>query len=1555
MKILHVGDIHLGAYLESHCRNDELRRVFDCLVEHVAAQGVQAALLTGDIFDNGSPSNESQELYYSLLVRLQRAGCRQVVVIAGNHDSPSFLAAPQHLLRLMDIHVIATVDRQDLSPEIIPLGPPADAPQAIVCAAPFLRSRDVRDASPEGETTREQTAALARGIVEHYRQLHDLAVQRRGDRAIPIIAMGHLHAIGSAFGGSDDAADADADHHAIGSLDAVDVTAFPPFDYLALGHIHRPQTIAGHDNWRYAGSLLPMTIRENAVTPSFAILDTDHLDTPQTIALPDTCFHTMRVIRGNLQELRQQLDDLRATGQELWVKPVFVDATPRPHWFIELQQEFVGSSLSLLRPEVRLTQPQERPERAPGLKAGLDELTPLDVFGDYLAHSGKFPDETQRQTLTQLYLEAQSQVLDPSQTHEKPDADSHAEGAVLRFRRLLIKNVNSLYGETTIDFTDPAFGSGIFLIAGPTGAGKSSILDAICLALYGTTPRLKATAGNAIGKDQDAILSEGADELIAELTFTIANGNTETDYRARFSHAKATRSDAKSIFQDFSQQLFRDNTLISNGKRDFQLKVNELIGLTVDQFTRCVLLAQGSFDAFLKATDDNRAPILSAITGTEIYGLIGAQINRRYAAASDQLADLNRRLGDITLLAPDELEQTRRQLEQQQNTLQSLDDAIAAAALREQDFANAENGQRALQQANERLEQTRQAADHAQPQRQELADALRAARCQDAFLALQHARTRHTEATQTLLQLDQSIAELRTAAQHANDELTRHTALFDNTKRHHDDTLALFGQARLLDQQLDTDAQALKALTAELNAIATDQRRDDLAFQDASRTWQRAQRNAQDAQDYLAAHPDDGQLTVCRETWELKRTALVQLEHDNARAQQAIDARKGEQHTAQQSLDRLIRERRKTDDQLQALLATQTRTELDRTQLLNGRTQEDLQKDLMAAVRLREYASRVASLDEQRQLLQDGQPCPLCGATTHPYCHGQTPLETECDKAVTNLQNQLERLRQLDDALQKSAHDETRLRTRQTELRERADHAQSTLDALNADLETQQHALDDSTSRARRDADDLADDIRRRLQITWTRHDALPPELAQRITALANAQQTIARLDEAQNAFGIAEQKHQTATELHQQRRTDRQQRLADLTAHRDGLQQRRRALTPENNLDDAEKRLGQQLQQALDAKEKATQSQAAAQARLAAATASRQQLALQLEQSLAPAHTQAQNDFLARLAENAFLNEDDFLARRRTTEQLQNLQLHLKALDEQLALDTATRDERLRHLEELRQKLPADLTRQQNLETLEQLKLDREQAQNAVTASQNVLLADEQGHRQADALLAERQTLDDTANLWKLLDDSFGNRNGEKFLRIAQGYTFRALVRLANENRPLALRRHFTLESDPDSPLALNVIDHFRGDIRRTSRNLSGGESFEVSLALALGLAEMSAISQKARLGNVLLDEGFGTLDERALDSAIELLMQLRGDTDTQDGTPQKLVGIISHVAKLRERIDTRLDVSNSGGYGLIAGPGVIHRSTDRPAPKRKRTATSQPRKGKTSTLPTM
>ena len=162
MKILHIGDIHLGCTLDNQRRHQEFEKAFGFLTEKVRAEHIEAALFSGDVFDNGTPSNDSQNLYYDFLLELQQAGCRQIIAIAGNHDNANFLEAPQGLLRRMNIHVIGKVDPDDLSQEVIALGE-EENPAAIVCAVPFLRERDVRSSVPEGESTEGKITELNRG------------------------------------------------------------------------------------------------------------------------------------------------------------------------------------------------------------------------------------------------------------------------------------------------------------------------------------------------------------------------------------------------------------------------------------------------------------------------------------------------------------------------------------------------------------------------------------------------------------------------------------------------------------------------------------------------------------------------------------------------------------------------------------------------------------------------------------------------------------------------------------------------------------------------------------------------------------------------------------------------------------------------------------------------------------------------------------------------------------------------------------------------------------------------------------------------------------------------------------------------------------------------------------------------------------------------------------------------------------------------------------------------------------------------------------------------
>ncbi|MBQ6598194.1 MAG: exonuclease SbcCD subunit D C-terminal domain-containing protein, partial [Lentisphaeria bacterium] len=661
MKILHIGDIHLGCTLDNQRRHEEFEKVFHFLVEKVKSEQIEAALFAGDVFDNGAPSNDSQNLYYDFLMDLQKAGCRQIIVIAGNHDNANFLEAPQGLLQRMDIHVIGKVDPDQ---EVIALGS-KDDPAAYVCAVPYLRERDVRELVPEGESAEEKASKLNRGIINHYQEVYKLADSQRAGRDIPILAMGHFYAAGSTFAVSEDAQE-NSKYETVGTLDALNVKELPRgFAYGALGHIHKPQTVPGFEQWRYAGSLLKMQLRKHMYAPQVILLDTQDLKHPVGIEIPDECFHKMRVIEGDMDQLHSQLTQLAAEKESVWVKPIYTGEEVRVNWQIDLRLEMRGTNIQIIHPEVR-RKTVETPKNAADLSdRQLTELTPEQVFMETLNTDHELTSNEQKNGLLNLYRDVQNAVCDSSELTERTAPT--APGGAMKFKRLRFKNVNSLYGETLIDFEDNAFQNGIFLISGDTGAGKSSILDAICLALYGCTPR--AAKPN---KDRDDNLSEGETEIVSELTFSLG----KDVYRACFSHRRTQRSDAEKPFKDCEQKLYCNDREIAGGKTEFQNRITGLIGLNQKQFTQCVLLAQGSFDAFLKASPNDRSGILSNITGTEVYGRIGSEINQRYLRKREEYQAVQKLIENIMLLPEEKKTELNSRLKTARQQKGQLDKTI---------------------------------------------------------------------------------------------------------------------------------------------------------------------------------------------------------------------------------------------------------------------------------------------------------------------------------------------------------------------------------------------------------------------------------------------------------------------------------------------------------------------------------------------------------------------------------------------------------------------------------------------------------------------------------------------------------------------------------------------------------------------------------------------------------------------------------------------------------------------------------------------------------------
>ncbi len=267
MIVLHTADWHLGQrFIQGHERTEEHRHFLNWLVATIEEQKVEVLVVAGDIFDTGSPSNQALELYYDFLLQLRATGCRDVVVVGGNHDSPATLNAPARLLRHLRVHVVGCVP-ECFEEQVLVLDDAAGRPGLVVCAVPFLRDRDVRLSVP-GESAEEREARIKQGLADHYARVAEVEqVWQLKDLGLPVLATGHLYAAGAA------PSDSERTIH-VGNLGQVTADHFPAiFDYVALGHLHRPQRVGGREHIRYSGSPIALSFSEIDHPKEVLVLD----------------------------------------------------------------------------------------------------------------------------------------------------------------------------------------------------------------------------------------------------------------------------------------------------------------------------------------------------------------------------------------------------------------------------------------------------------------------------------------------------------------------------------------------------------------------------------------------------------------------------------------------------------------------------------------------------------------------------------------------------------------------------------------------------------------------------------------------------------------------------------------------------------------------------------------------------------------------------------------------------------------------------------------------------------------------------------------------------------------------------------------------------------------------------------------------------------------------------------------------------------------------------------------------------------------------------------
>ena len=400
MRILHTSDWHLGQHFMGKTRQAEHQAFCAWLLEQVHAHQVDVLLIAGDVFDTGAPPSYAREEYYRLVVELRDAGCA-LVVLGGNHDSPAMLGESRSLLAQLGTQVVPSVG-VDLAEQVLVLNDRTGQPGAVLCAIPFIRPRDVL-ASQAGQSAQDKQQSLQQAIAEHYRALYELAASKRDELGLtlPIIATGHLTTVGASASES-------VREIYVGSLEAFPTSAFPPADYIALGHIHRPQKVGGLEHIRYSGSPIALSFDEARQQKEVLLLTFEGATLQSITPLPVPVFQPMASLRGSLKELAGAIAEVAAQGMP--ERPVWLEVQVSTDDYLSDLQSRInalceGHPVEVLR--IRRERGNAMASLASEARETLDELSVEDVFSRRLQQETLEEEDAQRlQGLYRQVLEA---------------------------------------------------------------------------------------------------------------------------------------------------------------------------------------------------------------------------------------------------------------------------------------------------------------------------------------------------------------------------------------------------------------------------------------------------------------------------------------------------------------------------------------------------------------------------------------------------------------------------------------------------------------------------------------------------------------------------------------------------------------------------------------------------------------------------------------------------------------------------------------------------------------------------------------------------------------------------------------------------------------------------------------------------------------------------------------------------------------------------------------------------------------------------------------------
>ncbi|MFA7084240.1 MAG: SbcC/MukB-like Walker B domain-containing protein [Arcobacteraceae bacterium] len=1036
-------------------------------------------------------------------------------------------------------------------------------------------------------------------------------------------------------------------------------------------------------------------------------------------------------------------------------------------------------------------------------------------------------------------------------------------------------NINSLKGEFEIDFEAFLKDESLFAITGPTGSGKSTVLDIITCALYGRTARLS---------NPNELMSRNTGESFCEVEFEIKG----KIYRSSWGVNRARKS-ADGKFQQAKMEIVdvKSSKVLESYLSKVPKVVEELSGLDFDRFSRSMMLAQGGFDAFLKSDVNDRSTLLEKITGTQIYKQISQEIFETCSTHKKAIELDENSLGSIELLEKEVVEVKTKALNESKK--QKLEkDKQELELLKISSWL--ENLQK-LEQDN--IKYTQEFAQIAQEKEQKNEEFLKLELANKA-LRIQPIHQEKNQTTKTITQDKEKLETLIKEHEELKKQNQLKSAEFNTVKEQF--------EKEKISYKLNTNKlKEISILQTQIKSYeASFIEKDKKKLQQKEVLSKLFELNIEillNDETQLQSHHQNFSNAIKTSKQELEKllSEYIPLEEQTKELKVKENQTRAKLKESEQLLKAVLDyENLQTQIQQEHTKISEITTQIEmQTKLNNEKIKliSQIQETLLYLKQTREKELLIKNYKQDRVKLQDGQECFLCGSKEHPYI--KHSLSVDIDKTTAKIEEQEHYLENEIKALNNDQINLAKLSTKLESSKEEVEKEQSAQNLIKEFFKTSGFTIKDDSK-----------------LILQEQNLKCEQELKEYVYLREQKEKVQIQKENLQTTVNKQEQKEQQIQvciklieELKQEQKNLNNEILT--------LQAKNKSILDIQDLNAFEQMIQKTMDSVVDRYNNLQNELTSLKSKDESISKQTEQLTQKQTQDMQTLQT-LQTQFEKALEEYGFTSCEEFEKAHLEKEPFEQLVLFCKNIEERYAQTLTLKNDTTKKLQEQKELKLSNRELIKVNEELKELQTTIDELQKSIGSIEKELEINAQNIKKHEDKIKELQKKKEAFKVWVKLNDMIGSASGDKFAKFAQGITLDQLIYLANKHLNILSPRYELQRSlDSNKQLEIEIVDGFQGDVVRGVNTLSGGESFIVSLSLALGLSSLA--SQKISIDSLFLDEGFGTLDSDSLELALNALNQLQSSG--------KMVGVISHVEALKERIPLQIRVVPRGdGTSLLS-----------------------------------